>query len=82
MWEAQTLIFFHKVFDQFGFDSTSSEIPTAAPFPASPKTALWWEFLRFRAGFAALDSGPILERIHGPHLDMGRTPVVSRAVLP
>ena len=27
---------------------TSSEIPTTVPFPASPKTALWWEFLRFQ----------------------------------
>ena len=28
---------------------TSSEIPTTVPFPALPKTALWWEFLRFSA---------------------------------
>ena len=28
---------------------SSSEIPTAVPFPALPKTALWWEFLRFSA---------------------------------
>ena len=37
---------------------TSSEIPNTAPFPALRKTALCWEFLRFRAGFALLDSGP------------------------
>ena len=37
---------------------SSSEIPAIAPFPASPKTALWWEFLRFRPRFASLDSGP------------------------
>ena len=43
-------------------------IPPAAPAqkfppplrfpPAGRKTALWWEFLRFRPRFAALDSGP------------------------
>ena len=37
---------------------TVKRIPTTAPFPASPKTALWWEFLRFRPRFASLDSGP------------------------
>lgn len=37
---------------------TSSEIPTTVPFPALPKTALWWEFLRFRPRFASLDSWP------------------------
>ena len=36
--------------------STSSEIPTTVPFPASPKTALWWEFLRFPPRLASLDS--------------------------
>ena len=35
---------------------TSSEIPTTVPFPASPKTALWWEFLRFPPRLASLDS--------------------------
>ena len=34
----------------------SSEIPTTVPFPASPKTALWWEFLRFPPRLASLDS--------------------------
>ena len=33
---------------------SSSEIPTTVPFPASPKTALWWEFLRFPPRFAGL----------------------------
>ena len=37
---------------------TSSEIPNTAPFPALRKTALCWEFLRLRTGFAPLDSGP------------------------
>ncbi len=37
---------------------TVKRIPTTAPFPASPKTALWWEFLRFRPRFASLDSWP------------------------
>ena len=36
---------------------TSSEIPTTAPFPASPKTALWWEFLRFPPANASLVCG-------------------------
>ena len=35
---------------------TSSEIPATVPFPASPKTALWWEFLRFPPRLASLDS--------------------------
>lgn len=35
---------------------TSSEIPTAVLFPALPKTALWWEFLRFPPRPAPLDS--------------------------
>ena len=35
---------------------SSSEIPTTVPFPALPKTALWWEFLRFRLRLASLDS--------------------------
>ena len=35
---------------------SSSEIPTTVPFPASPKTALWWEFLRFPPRLASLDS--------------------------
>ena len=34
----------------------SSEIPNTAPFPASPKTALCWEFLRFPPRLAPLDS--------------------------
>ena len=37
---------------------SSSEIPNAAPFPALPKTALCWEFLRLQTRFASLDSGP------------------------
>ena len=36
--------------------AASSEIPTTVPFPASPKTALWWEFLRFPPRLASLDS--------------------------
>ena len=35
---------------------TSSEIPATVPFPASPKTALWREFLRFHPRPAALGS--------------------------
>ena len=35
---------------------SSSEIPTTVPFPASPKTTLWWEFPRFQPRFAPLDS--------------------------
>ena len=35
---------------------TSSEIPAVVPFPALPKTALWWEFLRFPPRLASLDS--------------------------
>lgn len=38
------------------FWRASSEIPTTVPFPALPKTALWWEFLRFRLRLASLDS--------------------------
>ena len=34
----------------------SSEIPTTVPFPALPKTALWWGFLRFPPRLASLDS--------------------------
>ena len=34
----------------------SEEIPTTVPFPASPKTARWWEFLRFPPRLAPLDS--------------------------
>ena len=33
---------------------SSSGIPTTVPFPAPPKTALWWEFLRFPTGTAPL----------------------------
>ena len=36
---------------------TSSEIPTTVPFPAPPKTALWWEFLRFPPANASLVRG-------------------------
>ncbi len=38
------------------FSASSSEIPNTAPFPASPKTALCWEFLRFPPRLASLDS--------------------------
>ena len=39
---------------------TSSEIPAAVPFPASPKTALRREFLRFHLRTTALGSQVIL----------------------
>ena len=44
---------------------TSSEIPATVPFPASPKTALWREFLRFQPRPAALGSrlGPPCGRL-------------------
>ena len=35
---------------------SSSEIPTTVPFPAPPKTTLWWEFPRFQPRFSPLDS--------------------------
>ena len=50
-----------------GSDTVWVRVPPPAPaqkfpppfrFRLAAKTALWWEFLRFRAGFAALDSGP------------------------
>ena len=46
---------------------TSSEIPTTVPFPAPPKTALWWEFLRLQPRTALL--GPRLRFFTG---DEGR----------
>ena len=36
---------------------TSSEIPNTVPFPALPKTALCWEFLRFPSEPAPLGFG-------------------------
>ena len=42
---------------------TSSEIPTTVPFPAPPKTALWWEFLRLQPRTALL--GPRLRFFTG-----------------
>jgi len=43
---------------RIGASWPGSEIPLTAPFPASPKTAPDGKFLRLRAGFASLDSGP------------------------
>ena len=63
--------------NQFVGNHTWVRIPPAAPtqkfpppfrFRLGAKTALWWEFFRFRAGLAALDPGPILRRIFGLHL--------------
>ena len=63
--------------NQFVGNHTWVRIPPAAPtqkfpplfrFRLGAKTALWWEFFCLRAGFAALDSGPILRRILGLHL--------------
>ena len=42
---------------------TNSEIPAAVPFPASPKTALWREFLRLQPRTALL--GPRLSFFTG-----------------
>ena len=47
---------------------SAQKFPPPFRFRLAAKTALWWGFLRFRAGFAALDSGPILRRIFGLHL--------------
>ena len=50
-----------------GGDTMWVRVPPPAPaqrfpppfrFRLAAKTALWWEFLRFRPGFASLDSGP------------------------
>ena len=46
----------HKAAGSNPVGRTSSEIPAAVPFPASPKTALWWGFLRFPPRLASLDS--------------------------
>ena len=40
------------------FDVTAQKFPPPFRFRLAAKTALWWEFLRSRPGFASLDSGP------------------------
>ena len=42
----------------YRFDVTAQKFPPPFRFRLAAKTALWWEFLRFRPGFASLDSGP------------------------
>ena len=49
--------FLHTKLISIVFRCYNLGIPTTAPFLASPKTALRWEFLRFRPGITALDSG-------------------------
>ena len=66
-----------------GSDTVWVRVPPPAPaqkfpppfrFRLAAKTALWWEFLRFRAGFAALDSGPIFFGVRriAPFCNSGR----------
>ena len=53
---------------------TSSEIPATVPFPAPPKTALWWEFLRLHPRTSLL--GPRLSFLRGTPLRWRRGPGV------
>ena len=40
------------------YPAPAQKFPPLFRFRLAAKTALWWEFLRFRPGFASLDSGP------------------------
>ena len=53
---------------------SSSEIPATVPFPASPKTALWQEFLRFPAKAGGrFRGGPMLGRDQIPAFALLKT---------